>query len=344
MLATAAIAIGATPVAAMADGKRFVIEPKFEAGFALEGSHGYLLFVNANGHRQVTLTAIKGLSSAVTYTVPGRATRRGIFADFGALGRIAVRFDGSPVRGKRKREGRFSCAGRRGTYESGTFTGTIRFRGEHGFTGVDSQRARGGFVKKFRRSCEPRRSSRSPLSFLSRPETEIRSIRNMLIVDSKREGRRGGLGIIEFELLSDRKPLGRLSLAVIVATSSERVGRVKIDRLYLELGEGEEMLTSRPGADPVTATVAMPGPFSGTATYRDQKGAPPSWLGSLAVSLPGAPKMPLTGPGTSVDFCQADTDRGKRACMRRLTSRRTLAQLSGSQSQAFWDARLSWSR
>ncbi len=45
-----------------------------------------------------------------------------------------------------------------------------------------------------------------------------------------------------------------------------------------------------------TATVVPPAPFSGTATFRrGAKGSVPTWSGSLAVSFPGQPGVPLVG-------------------------------------------------
>lgn len=45
------------------------------------------------------------------------------------------------------------------------------------------------------------------------------------------------------------------------------------------------------------ATVTPPPPFSGTASFgRRSDGVPASWSGSLSVSFPGKPDVPLTGP------------------------------------------------
>jgi hypothetical protein len=139
--------------------------------------------------------------------------------------------------------------------------------------------------------------------------------------------------------------------AILIAGVEEHPGPVAIARAALIInGEPGGILLSKRGAVPVKATVAPPSPFSGTASYLDQPGAPPSWSGDLSVRLPGAGAVPLTGPGFSADFCRLRSPKNPKGCeagtkgpLGRPASAR-LAQGSGSHSQALADARLSWSR
>jgi hypothetical protein len=88
-----------------------------------------------------------------------------------------------------------------------------------------------------------------------------------------------------------------------------------------------------------------PPPFAGSASFRDPASGPPSWTGPLSVSLPGAPAVQLAGPNFSARLCRNQSLLHE--CKAPLPPRRdggAQAQGSGSQSQAFWDVKLSWSR
>ncbi|HEV7483061.1 MAG TPA: hypothetical protein VGO13_08170 [Solirubrobacterales bacterium] len=88
-----------------------------------------------------------------------------------------------------------------------------------------------------------------------------------------------------------------------------------------------------------------PPPFVGSASFRDPADGPPSWTGPLSISLPGAPAVQLAGPNLAARLCRNHSL--LRECKVPLPPRRdgrARAQGSGSQSQAFWDVRLSWSR
>lgn len=351
LLATATVGVDLVqPHAAMAKPGYEVKSPSFGVGFRMQGSHGFDLSVAATGHKRVTLTASKGLMSA-TYTVPGRATRKRIDADFGSLGRISVRFDGAPApKAKKTRRQRRSCRGRPTIRFRGIFHGTIRFRGEHGYTSVNTRRARGSFYRSFRRVCK-KRSWKPGLPppgkrrlAMKRPSLLI----NTLIAESKGEGRSTGFAIIQLKVTGGAKRADPGSLSFVIATQGERTGRVAIARSLLTVGDEGSLLVGDPGIQPVTATVALSKPFSGTANYREEAGLPPSWTGDFGVWLPGAGVVPLTGEGFKAGLCQARSERQFTTCLRRLDKSfgrlEGAAQDSGSQSQLFGDARLSWSR
>jgi hypothetical protein len=323
----------------------------FGASFQLRGTKGYHLSVRANGHRLVTLSATRGDSSA-NYTVPGRASRNGIHARFGSLGRISVRFEGSPVR-RRGREG--SCKGRQTIREAGAFRGTIRFEGERDFTEVDAQRAKGGFYRSFRRVCR-KRSWKPDFDIPEEKSSNkrFRSLMTAFIAESRVHGRDTGLAIVEVEAALGPRESESLFLSFVIAAQEERVGKMAIARSLFTEGSRGSLLASEPGARPVLATVALPKPFFGTATYRQDAGLPPSWTGPLAVRLPGTEAIPLTGEDFKAGLCHDTREKQFFACLRKLSGAfggdesvavaQRLAQGSGSQSQAFWDARLSWSR
>jgi hypothetical protein len=140
------------------------------------------------------------------------------------------------------------------------------------------------------------------------------------------------------------------------ARAVERRDGVRVMRATQLIGDAHNFLASKPGATPQTVTVVPPPPFVKTAKHLKEHGASATWVGPLAVRLPGAGLVPLTGPGFKSSFCSltfADFEEGERCLPRRGSEpspgsmallAEALLQGSGSQSQAFWDARLSWSR
>lgn len=106
--------------------------------------------------------------------------------------------------------------------------------------------------------------------------------------------------------------------------------------------------------EPTSGTIDPRRPFAGTATYSKPPGGKATLTGSLAVSLPGADRVPLTGPEFKVALCQSPQEKQLFRCLREVgkelgsplggTVSAGPAQGSGSQSQAFWDVRLPWSR
>jgi len=95
----------------------------------------------------------------------------------------------------------------------------------------------------------------------------------------------------------------RIFISLIVVGASERRGRVSIQRAAVAEGDPGSILTSPLGVQPVTATVSLPKPFAGTASYLEEPGQPPSWTGSLSVRLPGLDPLPLAGPDFTSALC-----------------------------------------
>jgi hypothetical protein len=111
----------------------------YQATFAVRASHGYSLVVEAQSSpsgASVTLNASRGGfptgDSLASYNLdtPAVVSRRRVAARFGQLGEIDVRFHRVPRPAH--------CEG-----PAGSFRGTIRFRGEHGFSQVSTRRAPG---------------------------------------------------------------------------------------------------------------------------------------------------------------------------------------------------------
>jgi hypothetical protein len=121
----------------------------------------------------------------------------------------------------------------------------------------------------------------------------------------------------------------------------EQIGPMTIVRSASSLG-GPGSFTSK---GTTHATVSPPPPFSGSATFDDgAEGA--AWTGSLSVPFPGAPGTLLAGEGFLANLCphlailsSCGPPRGGSA-----SPRPADPQGSGSHSQPFAEAKLSWSR
>jgi hypothetical protein len=298
------------------------------AGFALRGSDGYSIQVLTLGRRFVTLTASKGHVGAV-YSTRGRISGNRITARFGNLGRIAVRFHASRPPGGRETAPSRRCTGEGGGPQAGTFRGTIRFTGERGYTRVDAHRAKGAALRAERGACTAnRRAGPSAALPLARLTTHLTAV-------SKRAGR-----VVSIDVLGFRNP--RLW---VQASTQEQRGRMRIARLaYAVVGGPSAFVSSGPGEHPAFAVLTPPKPFSGTGLFQEGGDLSNGWTGTLSAWLPGAGKVSLAGPTFASSFCRRAPDGSGCALFPPVRRRIRIAQDSGSQSQALWDTRLSWSR
>lgn len=79
------------------------------------------------------------------------------------------------------------------------------------------------------------------------------------------------------------------------------------------------MTESAAGVEPITATVEPPPPFLGSGAFSQSPGQPATWGGSLAVELPGAGAVPLTGPDFAAMLCRGSGELEQRPCTDLLT-------------------------
>jgi hypothetical protein len=153
----------------------------------------------------------------------------------------------------------------------GTFVGTIRFVGENGYTSIDLQEAIGSVGTPSEFFCVfggPIPSGNWRIPTILDASTAKRHL--MFEATQLRPGE------VEFTAAETSKVDGVSILRL--ATKTGRPSRFRFDR------------------DLRTATVAPPAPFSGTAMFRRGARRPSQrWSGSLAVSFPGEPNVPLAG-------------------------------------------------
>lgn len=317
----------------------------------VEASNGYRGWVETQGHKRVTLTLRKG-ETTIEARTSGRVTRHGIDARFGSMGRISVRFRGRPLSLPRRGEedGKGRCRGRDPEFESGLFSGTIRFRGENGFTELDSKSASGYAERRYRRVCRPK-----PKEEPSIGELFERLFGLMPVTALRAHDRVDGANALFAAAAIDFRPIfgpGFLIYAFSAQTVERRDG-MRLRRSISAEGGDRSFHFRRTRKAPRAATVRAPKPFTGTAKYRKEEGSPASWLGSIVVRLPGAGPVAMSGPGFKAGTCNvtfAGLTAGRclpgsgPAQFRSPARLSRLAQGSGSQSQLRWDARLSWSR
>jgi hypothetical protein len=329
----------------------FVEPPGVRLQMTLQGSHGYRISVRNLGPRLVLLSASKGDVSA-EYAVRGRVSRHGMYANFGKLGRIALRFEGSRRPPRPGSTPLFDCKGDPPIHEGGRFDGTVRFNGELGFTAVSAKRVQGSVVRSFRRVCRQPPSS-PPASARSRrwdrPEEPSMTV---FVEASRTRGRTIVAQTVGIEI-PDRSSRGGDFVGLDVAALQETRGRIAISRIAFIGGRPGDVLAEGSGVEPTSGTIAPPRPFGGTAAYSKPTGAKATLTGSLNVWLPGAGAVPLTGPDFKAALCRTLNEKRLERCIHDVVEELGPAredflgprlQGSGSQSQAFWDVRLSWSR
>lgn len=162
------------PAGAGAKPGYFVLRPHTYSGFVVKGSRGYEIDVVGTG-RKLEIEARRGLGvGSVTYRLPGHARHGRIKANLGILGRIDLRFEPKSV--ESNPHGLGDCRGKPAREEEGIFVGTVRFRGEDGYTRFSAARVRGYVSHNFRRVCDRPRCFPTPMR-AALSQTQRRTIR-----------------------------------------------------------------------------------------------------------------------------------------------------------------------
>ncbi|MCW2989146.1 MAG: hypothetical protein JWM24_2084 [Solirubrobacterales bacterium] len=316
-LVCAGLGLLALPGLAMAKSPGLVL-----SFFELKGTHGYT--VEAGELREgdfppTTAINAKRGDLRASYEVPGEL-EPGMHAVFGSLGSIAVAFHRDKRSVSRPEKG---C---RFVEETGAFRGTFSFLGEGGYTEAKATSIPGKVARLSNGLCgfgDDRVNPRVP-DFLRASVLAARAPT--------------ANGFVEFgaSALSIDRQLG------FQATLQETLGAMKVSRTAsASIADGAGALT--PGKRSRPILLEPPPPFEGSARFRDPAGGRPTWTGSLSVSLPGAADVALAGPDFAARLCP-NLYLLRECKVPPRNGSRERPQGSGSHSQAFWDARLSWSR
>lgn len=257
--------------------------------FRLPASNGYSFQVKTQGSQ--TLVSVwrneRTAKTSAIYDVSESATPEAINADLGSLGHIDVRFVPSgetrtiELRPPRKHS---DCqAPLRVVRGLGTFTGTISFHGEDGYTSVDAAQAWGSVGPEVHSRCGRRPPRGGPSE--APPDVERVWIKEDAFLFARH--------------VSSKTSTGTTLLLVSTSRRYARylVEKLEIPRPGLTIQRSASVAAPRSAftfrGDLSSATLRPPAPFEGEATF---SAARHSLSGDLTVALPGAPPEPLTGP------------------------------------------------
>jgi len=292
LLAAAALPLLALPSGAAAK-PGYSVSPESHLAIAgLAGSNGYRITIVALSPRYVALVAIRR-GSAVSYFVRAPFDGKRIDARFGKLGRVSVRFepDGPPQR--EDQPGGSLCKGGASTSQSGRFVGTIRFRGERGFTTVRRSTVRTAVFHRFRQVCK-----RPPEGKVTEPEPEDKGTSVSAVVRGNPEG-----PVFTAYAIPPEAGLQKEGASFNVSVTDRRQSMIVTHSASASGGPGAFAVTPL-GTVPATATVSPPSPFEGSATLTKTPGGATTWTGDLSVELPGRGTVVLTGPSFAAKLCR----------------------------------------
>ena len=244
--------------------------PQAQAEFSSKASNGYSIFFEIDrGKASLTAHSDEG---TVIYEGEGSLVDGRIHFGLGKLGRINVRFkpDGSVDYLRPPK----SCRGREQAVRSGAFVGSIKFRGESGYTRLNARRVFGTVA--------------SPRSWKC-PDTPVRfpgSAADLPVA----LGAFAPHGHVVFVAIGRPEVL---PLRFFAAGTSERQGALRVKRSVLV--EGKPVSFDFSG-NLGSARVSPPKPFAGTASFKRNADGSTEWLGTLSVALPGVGSIALTGP------------------------------------------------
>lgn len=247
--------------------------------FKVQGGNGYDLEVTAirEGlrHRIAGVSVAAGPLTA-SYSVP-LDPEPGIHATFGSLGHLDVGFE------RRRKVVERPERGCKWILESGVLRGSFQFAGEGGYTSAEATDPKAEALRLPNGFCG--------LGSFRRARFRIPGLfETVLAAQAESDGRRTSFRASRFN--GDRG-------AVFSASLSERVGEMSIERTASNYGGPQTFFTTKSSR----GSVFPPSPFSGSAKFRDPAQAPPSWTGSLSVSFPGAPDVPLAGEAFRAKLC-----------------------------------------
>ncbi len=257
-----------------------------ELDLRLAGSHGY--GIDVGGYESTAFVSAsrsvgtpRKLEATSTYIARGKVSATSIKASFGSLGRVSLRFH--PTGPVTKTKPRRHCLGPdHYTIRAGVFVGTVRFRGEDGYTTAVAHRILGKSVTPPELVCFD-----SIQSILREFGLSLPSKKKKPKVTRLRAGWREAVGSTYLEASRKRDE------ATFVTVHERTEGELAIYRSAYAKAPASSFGAQRSLSQ---ATFRPPAPFTGTGLFRRDSQGTKLWSGSLAISFPGEPNVPLTGP------------------------------------------------
>ena len=271
--------------------------------FWATGTGGYKVGVYAplGPHSRVTIT-VENRNGVAQYVTTGSVSSTKVTADFGRLGRISLRFRPSGKVLRTTIHGDVECPFHAAA-RVGTFVGNFRFEGEGGYTKIAAHKLAGGvgaptapFDKREEKSlfgCHQEQR----IAELAFPADPLRKLEEEEPAGGPSFGAvattaNGKIFLAGAPVVIKGAPT-KHPTTFVFALVQEEVEGIRIGRAAFGGGETATVL-------PVTAsggaTLTPGAPFTGSATYAPSPTGPGTLTGDLAIPLPGAGPVPLTGP------------------------------------------------
>lgn len=282
-----------------------------------EGTNGFH-FILFTFDRGVVLSfygrAVNHGGSSVSYYATGRKELGGL--DHGDLdikvgnrGHFRGHFVTKSTKVEKPPKG---CTGDPTTTEEGYFEGSFVFHGERGFTTVQAPRATSSLSHGGATDCQvrrgPRRHAKNSKKSEERAEKAAeRDEFRLLAADRKAD--------LIFQASREQSPPeadGPTLTSFDVTADGGSVGAFHVYRsaflFDIRPDAASSFLTPNLEEPLAEAVIEPPAPFSGSATFHLEGPKKASWTGDLAVELPGAGTVPLTGKNLYAGTCRGQTD------------------------------------
>lgn len=204
-----------------------------------------------------------------------------------------------------------TCTGDPTTTEEGYFAGSFVFHGERGYTTIQAQRVSGSISHQGATDCQvrahPGRHAESPKEAKEIAEIEAESDEFRLLA-----GERGG-DLVMHASRSQLPPGSKGTMSTFdVTAEGPDVGPFHVYRSAFVFDADRDaaslFLTPNQQEPLAEAVIEPPAPFSGSGTFNLESPKKASWTGDLAVELPGAGKVRLTGDGFYSGLCRGRND------------------------------------
>ena len=291
LLSLAAAALLAVAVPAEAKPGYTVTPAQHTAELQMKGTNGFGIQIKLWNSRLLQVAAYK-TPDLVSYLTRVHAQGNRIEATLPRVGRIRVDFRAA---GRAQREPGFfgaPCIGGETVKQPGYFRGSIRLRGERGYTTAKATRVRGQIVKTAKEIC--------PRSIFdnSKPKTEEAA---RLFAWSSSKGRSATFSATTLETPNLPSPASVFFSGIV----RERRQGMAIFRQVTAHGAQDALVAADESEFPASAIVTAAAPFQGSATFERQAHGANAWRGNLTMDMPGLGRVALAGPGFGARFCQA---------------------------------------
>ena len=252
----------------------------------LAGTHGYRITISAFSG-DLFVAAHKGTASVNYFLFKGGLKGDRIHSRLPGVGRVFLEFHERHPHHRSTD----SCRGSGSSTLKGVFVGTVKIRGERGYTEALSHHVRGEIVQEGQNQCRRQASARAS------------SVGSSLLSASTSRGK-GRLSFFVFNF-----PSAKLHSDLVFGASLLRVrGKMVITTIQNAVGENLDALQI--AAPPRSASVTPPAPFTGTASFQQEAEHQFSWTGDLAVEMPGVGEVSLAGPKFETSVCVGHKCRG----------------------------------